>query len=419
MTPTRSDQDTAGEPLTVLIVGAGPVGMSAALALDARGVDVAILEAESKDRERPGTRADYIHGSTLAILEAAHPGLGERIVEDGLMLPRRRTCWKGREVYSKQFPVPDSPDELDGLPHSTRIPQPVIEDYMIDALEERSVPIYWDSPVETVDSTEEGVRVETRDGRTWNVPYVIGTDGAGSTVRKEIGVSMSGSESPNTFLIIDVDEISEDPLDPVLTFHYGHPDVDGRNVLIAPFKGGWRVDLTLRTSDDVEMMTSDENVREFVAATLGERYADHIAWVTTYQFKHVTADRFIDEDKRVLLAGDSAHLLAPFGGRGMNSGIHDADLAAWAVAGALNAETRELADRDIENYARIREEAADWNTSAAKQAFEHIYSDRFTPNAKKWLAAQLGRVSGRAGAWLDKAHFGPHESPPIHTTGKF
>ncbi|MFB6092117.1 MAG: FAD-dependent monooxygenase [Haloquadratum sp.] len=413
------DGDAGGGDPDAVVVGAGPVGMSAALALDARGVSVAILEAESADRERPGTRADYIHGSTLEILEAVHPGLGERIVDDGLMLPKRRTCWRGREVYAQTFPVPDDPDELDGLPHSTRIPQPVIEDYQHDALADRGIPIHWDSPVETVESSESGVRLETKDGETWAVPYVVGADGAGSTVRTELGIGMSGSQSENTFLIVDVDEAPENPREPELTFHYGHPDVDGRNVLTAPFQGGWRVDLTLRTDDDVEAMTSDERVAELVAATLGERYADQVAWVTTYQFKHVTADRMADEHHRVLLAGDSAHLLAPFGGRGMNSGIHDADLAAWAIAGALDADTRDLARRDVKNYARIREAAAEWNTSAAKQAFDHIHSDRLSTKAKKWAAAQLGRVWEPAGEWLDKAHFGPHGSPPTATIGKF
>jgi 3-(3-hydroxy-phenyl)propionate hydroxylase len=413
---TVNTQNTAGDDSDAIVVGAGPVGMSAALALDARGVAVAILEAEPEDRERAGTRADYVHGSTLEILEGAHPGLGERLVEDGMLLPKRRTCWRGQEVYSQTFPIPD---EIEGLPHSTRIPQTVVEDHMHEALAEREIPIHWDAPVETVAANDDGVRIETANGETWEVPYVVGSDGGGSTVRKEIGVGMSGSQSENTFLIIDVEEIKEDPQSPELTFHYGHPAVGGRNVLTAPFQGGWRIDITTRPSDDPEAMTRDETVRKLITATMGERYADRVSWVSTYQFKQVTADRMIDERHRVLLAGDAAHLFAPFGGRGMNSGIHDADAAASAIETALNAETIEITHREIENYARLREEAAEWNTKAAGKALEHIYSDRLLPNAKKWTAAKLAPYWDSAGAWLDKAHFGPHGGPPIPTKGKF
>ena len=402
--------------MDAIVVGAGPVEMSAALALDVRGVSVAILEADPEDRERPGSRADYVHGSTLEILEAVHPGLGERIVDDGLLLPKRRTLWRGREVYTQTFPVPD---ELDGLPHSTRIPQTVVEDHLHDALSQRDIPIVWDAAVEAVDSSEDGVRVETVDGENWQVPYVVGADGGGSTVRKQIGVEMSGTESVNAFLIIDVDEVQDDPRPPELTFHYGHPGVGSRNVLTAPFQGGWRIDVTCRTSDDPDAMSEDDRVSEMVAATMGDRYVDRVSWVSTYRFKQVTVDRMVDEHNRVLLAGDAAHLFAPFGGRGMNSGIHDADAAGSAVATALISETDAIAGREVENYARLRGEAAEWNTRAAGQALEHIYSDRFLPNAKKRVAAELSRVWSPAGEWLDKAHFGPHRGPPIPTVGKF
>lgn len=399
-----------------IVVGAGPVGMSTALALRARGVPVAVLEAEPEDRERPGTRADYVHGSALEILEAVRPGLGTRIADAGLYCPTRRTVWRGREVFSRTYPDADGSD---GLPHSTRIPQVVVEDLLLDALRDRGIEIRWEAGVETVDPGPDGVRVETAAGETVETPYLVGADGGRSTVRHEIGVEMSGTQSSNTFLIVDVAEVDDDPLPVELVFHYGHPDVDGRNLLLAPFAGGWRVDLTCRASDDPAAMTRDDHVRELVAATLGDRYADRVEWVATYEFKQVTADRFVDEHRRVLLAGDAAHLFAPFGGRGMNSGVHDADAAASAVATALGAETAAVARTEIENYAALREAAAAWNTYAAGQALEYIHSDRLRPNLEKQVAAILARWWAPAGEWLDRVHFGPHASPPIPTKGKF
>ena len=412
--PTVSEVEPDGDG-DVLVVGAGPVGTSAALALDARGVPVTILEAESADRDRPGSRADYVHGATLEILEAVHPGLGKRIADAGLIPPTRRTLWRGREVYSRTY---SNPGGSGYLPHSTRIPQTEVEEFLLDALDERGVEVRWDSAVESVDPTEDGVHVETADGHSLETPYLVGADGGSSTVRKSIGVEMSGTESTNTFVIIDVAEVEEDPRPNELHFHYGHPGV-GRNVLVAPFAGGWRIDVTCLPSDDPGRFTRDERVREVVAATAGPQYADRVTWVSTYRFKQVTADSFVDEHRRVLLAGDAAHLFAPFGGRGMNSGIHDADAAASAVATAVRAETEAVARREVGNYAGLRETAADWNEYASGKALEHIYSDRLLPNAKKRAAAELARVWKPAGKWLDSAHFGPHSGPPIPTEGKF
>ena len=404
----------ATEP--VVVVGAGPVGMSAALALRARGVPVTILEADPADRQRPGSRADYVHGATLEILEAIHPGLGMRIVEAGVNPPVRRTLWGGREVYVQEFDVTREPGEL---PHSSRIPQTEVEAFLLDALAARDVEIRWDTPVESLAVEDGGVELVTGVGETVRAPYVIGADGGGSTVRKAVGIEMSGTESVNTFVIIDVDEVEEDPRANELHFHYRHPGVDGRNALIAPFAGGWRIDVTCPPSEDAEALTSDPALSALVRGTVGERYLGRVSWVSTYRFKQVTADAMADPQGRVLLAGDAAHLFAPFGGRGMNSGIHDADAAASAIAVARQAESGAVARREIEDYARLRGTAAEWNTAAAGKALNHIYSERFTVNAKQRLAAEAARVYPPAGRWLASAPFGPHEGPPIPTKGKF
>lgn len=400
----------------VIVVGAGPVGMSAALALDARGVPVTILEADPADRERPGSRADYVHGATLEILEAVHPGLGRRIADAGLYCPTRRTVWRGREVFSRTYASAGGSGEL---PHSTRIPQVVVEGFLLDALRDRGIDVRWDTPVASVEADATDVRVRTDAGDRWEAAFVVGADGASSTVRHEIGVEMSGTESVNAFVIIDVEEDPASPRPVEMTFHYGHPGLAGRNVFVAPFQGGWRIDVSCRASDDPEALAIEERVRDLVAATVGERYVDRVSWVSTYRFKQVTADRFVDAHRRVLLAGDAAHLFAPFGGRGMNSGIHDADAAASAIASALPAESTAVARTDVENYARLREAAAAWNRDAAGKALAHIHTDRLRTDLKLWAAAQAARWWEPAGEWLDQAHFGPAARPPIPTKGKF
>lgn len=400
----------------VIVAGAGPVGMSAALALDARGVPVTIFEADPKDRERPGSRAIYVHGSTLHILEENHPGLGKQLARAGLVWPTRRTFWRGEEVFSRTYSDPGGTGDL---PHFTSLPQVDTEQFLLDAVEDREIELHWDAAVERVESDDDGVTIETDDGHQETGAYLVGADGADSTVRKEIGSEFEGSQSENSFVIVDVDEIEENPRPNERIFHYDTPELDGRNLLLVPFSGGWRVDIQCKTSDDPEKLSSEPHINDMVGTALGEKYADRIDWVSTYQFKQVIADEFVDDHHRVLLAGEAAHLFAPFGARGMNSGIADADAAASAITVARQAERDAVARAEIEKYAAQREKAAEWNRDAAGQALEHLQGDSPLLNAKKHLAARLSKWWEPAGEWLDEAPYGPREAPPVATSRKY
>jgi 3-(3-hydroxy-phenyl)propionate hydroxylase len=402
----------------VLIAGAGPTGMATALALHARGVPAAILEADSADRDRSGSRAIYVHGSTLRTLERNHPGLGTDLVEEGLVWPTRRTCWRGKEVFSRTY---DDPGGDGKFPHFTSVPQVRTEAYMHEALDEAGVEVHWDAGVERVESREDGVHVETADGREWETPYFVGADGGGSTVRSEVGAEFEGDQSENSFIIADVDEVEDEddrlPLERL--FHYDDPRVGGRNVMLVPFTGGWRLDIQCIEGDDPDELVSEDRMREFVRDVMGERYEDNLTWVSTYQFLQVMADTFVDEHRRVLLAGEAAHLLAPFGARGMNSGIADADEAASAIAVALDARTDAVARDEVELYAARREKAAEFNLGAAGPALEYLQGDDPMTVLRKEAAASLADHFETAGEWLDDAPYGPHGTPPIVSTGNY
>ncbi|MDJ1433137.1 FAD-dependent monooxygenase [Halostagnicola sp. A-GB9-2] len=400
----------------VLIAGAGPVGMTAALALHARGIDTAILEAESEDRDRDGSRAIYVHGSTLRTLERIHPGLGTDLVDEGLVWPTRRTLYRGKEVFNRTY---DSPGGSGDIPHFTSVPQVVTEAYMHDALEDIGIEIHWDSEVVTVDTSPDGVHVETGDGAEWEAEYLIGADGGGSEVRNEIGANFEGDQSENAFLIADIEEEGGHGEELERMFHYDAPETDGRNVLLVPFTGGWRLDIQCLGDDDPEELKSDERMQEFIRDVMGEEYVDNLKWVSTYYFLQVMADTFVDEHRRVLLAGEAAHLLAPFGARGMNSGVADADEAASAIAVALGARTDAVARDEIELYAARREKAAEYNLEAAGQALEYLQGENPATILRKEAAASLADTFEEAGEWLDDAPYGPHGSPPIVSTGNY
>jgi 3-(3-hydroxy-phenyl)propionate hydroxylase len=402
-------------PLPAIVVGAGPIGLTAALALRARGLPVTLIEADPENRVRPGSRAIYIHGATLKLLERIHPGLGWSFVRHGLVWPTRRTTYRGRNVFVKSYPLP----KREVLPHFSSLPQVVAERLLLAACRDTGVETIWGAPIERVDSSADGVTLTAQDGRTWHTSYVIAADGARSTVRKQVGIDMEGGRSENTFVIVDVAEVEDAPLPLERVFHYEFPAVGGRNVLLVPFQGGWRADLECLPEDDPAAWSEGPGLKRWISHTLGSRYAERITWVSSYQFLQVLAKRFTDPAHRVLLVGEAAHLFAPFGARGMNSGVPDADSAAAAVAKALAAADAPAATAEIDAFDAERRAAAEWNRACAGAALEHLQARTSWLRLKRRGAALLAPIWEGAGRWLDEAPYGPRTPPPSAAGGKY
>ena len=402
-------------PIPAIVVGAGPIGLTAALALRARGVPATIIEAEPENRQRPGSRAIYIHGATLKVLERIRPGLGWGFVSHGLVWPTRRTTYRGREVFAKSYRLPP----IAYLVYCSRIPQVVAERVLLQACREMGVQIIWGEPIARVDAGPGGVTLTAQSGHAWQAQYVIAADGARSTVRKQVGIEMEGSRSENTFVIVDVAEVEDAPLPLERVFHYEHPAVGGRNVLLVPFKGGWRADLECHQDDNPDQWSDGPGLKKWISDTLGPRYAGRITWVSTYQFLQVIARRFADASHRVLLVGEAAHLFAPFGARGMNSGVPDADSAAAAVATALGCADAQAAAAAVDTFDAERRAAAEWNRSCAGVALEHLQARTFGQRLKRRIAALLAPLWEGAGKWLDEAPYGPRTPPPSAAGGKY
>jgi 3-(3-hydroxy-phenyl)propionate hydroxylase len=399
----------------VLVVGAGPVGLVSALALRSRGRAVTLLEAEPAGRSRPGSRAIFVHKESLKLLEQIRPGLGREIAAHGLVWPTKRTFWRGRQVFVRHYPQPDPST----LPPFASLPQIEIERFLFQACQEAGVDFVWNTPVTGVETTPDGVTVTTTAGQIWTAAYLIGADGARSAVRQAIGVPMEGSRSKNSYIVVDVAEDPGDPLPCERVFHYKHPGVGGRNVLLVPFVGGWRIDLQCRDEDDPERFSGMEGVRRWLPKVMPARYADRITWVSTYQFLQVLASDFTDQHQRVLLVGEAAHLFAPFGARGMNSGIADAIAAATAIDTALKEIDRTRAEEAVKQFAWDRRAAAEYNRAAARQALAHLQKRSPAMWVKRHIAALLAPHWERAGRWLDSGPYGPRSGPAEQTSGKY
>lgn len=394
-----------------IVVGAGPVGLASALALRSKGHAVTLIEAEPAGRARPGSRAIFVHKATLKLLEQISPGLGHEIASHGLVWPTKRTFWRGHEVYVRHYPTPDP----QALPPFTSLPQVEIERYLMAACTEAGIEFVWSAPVATVETTPDEVRVTSQAGQTWTTKYLVGADGSHSSVRHALNIPMEGSRSKNSYVVVDVSEDPEAPLPKERVFHYEHPGVGGRNVLLVPFVGGWRVDLQCNDNDDPEQFSGVEGVRKWLPKVMPPKYIDRITWVSTYQFLQILAKQFTDAHQRVLLVGEAAHLFAPFGARGMNSGVADAITAASAIDAALKAATPNEAHAAVEEFAHVRRSAAEYNRAAAGQALAHIMSRSRFMQARRIFAAIVAPYWKRAGAWLDEGPYGPRSGPPGQT----
>ncbi len=387
---------------TVLVAGAGPVGLTAALAARAHGMPVTVLEAESEGRARPGSRAIYLHRQTLDFWDTVSGGLGDEVAARGITWSAKRTFWRGRLVYEKTYPPADP-----ALPPPfTSLPQLETERLLYDACKTAGVEFVWNATVREVETTPDGVTVRTAEGADFAAPYVVAADGSRSAVRQSLRIALSGSRSENHFVIVDIAEDDDRPLAPARVFHYEHPAVEGRNVLLVPFAGGWRADLQCRPADDPERFNDERGVREWVAQVMPERYADRVSWISTYQFLQVVADRFVDEHRRALLVGVAAHVFAPLGAGGLNSGVPDAIAAIDAIATAVGG-TGDVARAAIDDFATTRRRAAEYNRDAAATALTHMQARGTRVRFHRFVAAKRAARGLQAGAWLDAAPYGP------------
>lgn len=367
------------EPL--VIVGAGPVGMSAALGLAHYGVPSILLD-DAEGTAIEGSRAIFMERHTLEILGAWSP-VGRQMAEMGMTLTGGRVFFRKTELY-QTFAAP--PDPHNPYPRFVNMPQNLLERLQYEAIQATQLcDVRWQHKVVGLTQNDEGVRLEvqTPNGTIYiNAAYVLAADGPKSTLRHLLKLNFPGESRAHHFLILDVRMQLETPRE--RWFWFDPPFNPGRTALLHPQPDSiYRIDYQLRPDEDLEAAKQPEALHQRIVATVGERPYE-IVWKSVYSYQQRALEQFKHE--RVFFVGDAAHLMSPFGGRGLNSGVQD----VWNLVWKLVLVRADLAPATLlDTYHEERHAAALENLRLTADTMRFLSPDAGFPQWKRDMILRL------------------------------
>ena len=331
------------ESIPVLVVGAGPVGLTAALRLARAGILVRIVDA-GRDVDRR-MRASTFHPPTLDMI--AGLGLIDALSELGLEVPR----WQMRHHESGEHVDFDLSVIADRTAHPYRLQ---VEQHRycalaIGALESLGVSVEFDAAVAGLEQGRDGVRVRLDGGQHVDSDWVIGADGAGSAVRRALGLEYGGTTYTHSSVLVSTKFPFHDVIDDLTDVAYCWSQRGPFSLL--RLKQLWRVSL-YPGIEDLDEAAEEQRIRDWFGFLHPDARSAEVFDIAPYRVHERCVDRF--RVGRVCLAGDAAHLNPPSGGMGMNGGIHDAMNLAEKLEAVIGGASDELLDV----YARQRRHVA-------------------------------------------------------------
>ncbi|MEL6531513.1 MAG: FAD-dependent oxidoreductase [Pseudomonadota bacterium] len=351
----------------VLVIGGGPVGMATALDLALKGTAVLVLD--DHEGVGQGSRAICFAKRTLEICDRL--GAGEAMVDKGVV-------WNVGKVFhgpDKVFEFTLQPEEGHKKPAFINLQQPYFERFLVEEVrkaQSRGAPIEIRGRNVVTGLKPEGdhvrVEIDTPDGPyVAEAEYVVACDGARSPTRAMLGLGFEGRVFEDNFLIADVKMTADFPTERWFWFEPPFKDSGSSALLHKQPDDIWRIDFQLGWDIDRDHELKEENVRARVDAMLGEGAEYELDWTSIYTFQCRRMEAF--RHGRVIFAGDSAHQVSPFGARGANSGVQDAENLAWKLDLLLKG----LApDSLLDSYDEERSYAADENILNSTRATDFL-----------------------------------------------
>lgn len=381
----RSPDQDAREPAhrSVVVIGAGPVGLTLALDLARRAVPVVLID--DSDRIGEGSRAICFAKRTLEIFDRL--GLAEGLVAKGVTWQRGRVFRGQEQLY--EFDLLPEPGHKQ--PAFINLQQYYIEAALADAAAaEALIDLRWSNRLTGIQPRSDGalLTIATPDGPyQLDAGWVVACDGARSPTRGLLGLEFLGEAFEDKFLIADVKMQAEFPTE--RWFWFAPPFHSGQSALLHKQPDDvWRIDLQLDRDADPEHERQPEIVRPRIRQMLGhDDFA--LEWVSVYRFQCRRLAHFVHGP--VIFAGDAAHQVSPFGARGANSGIQDADNLGWKLALVVKGQSPASL---IDSYDRERVEAAQENILHSTRATDFIAprspGERVLRDAALALAGKAG-----------------------------
>ena len=326
-----STLDPSLPALPALVLGAGPVGQTAALCLAAWGVPVVMVDARP-ERDPIGSKALCQQRDVLDVWD--HVGAGRQIADEGITWTRAVTLYRGKELFTQGFVDRGrSP-----FPPFVNIGQNRTEELLDEQIRATSlITERWGHTVEAIEQDADSITLVCRlaDGSVTRVTgaYCIAAPGnKGHLVRDMVGMTFEGTTFDDQFLICDI-RTTLPGWELERRFYFDPEWNPGRQVLIHPCPGStYRIDWQVPPDYDLAAEQDSGALDTRIRKIVGD--ADYeIVWKSVYRFHARQVDQMVAG--RFLMAGDGAHLVAPFGARGLNSGVPDAENAAWKVAFAM------------------------------------------------------------------------------------
>lgn len=389
----------------VVIVGAGPIGLALALELANHGTASVVLD--DNNVVSVGSRAICWSKRSLEILDRI--GIGEACVEKGVTWKIGRTFHGDKEVFNFDL----LPEDGHKMPAFVNLQQYYVEEYLADAaLAHPLIDLRFKSRVTAIDRHSDHVflDIETPEGEyALEAAWLVACDGAKSPIRGMMDLEFAGELFEERFLIADIEMKADFPSERRFWFEPTfHP---GQSALLHKQPDDiYRIDLQLGWDADPDLEKQPERVIPRIEKVVG--HSDfRLDWVSVYTFQCRRLERFVHG--RVIFAGDSAHLVSPFGARGGNGGLQDVDALGWRLAGVLQGRAPDtiLAEYDLE-----RQHGADENILNSTRAtrfmtpedgFERLFRDEVLALAGQADFARAWVNSGR----LSRPCVYPMEAP--------